>query len=156
MPTGIARGQKSSPDKEAIGRSRGDPSTKINATVDALGNPIGFSLTPGQAHDLKGADQLLPEIKADILIADKGYDAQERVIDILEKAEKRVIIPSKKNAKTPREYGDRDKDLYGARHLVENFFACLKQYRAVAKLYDKRAVNFLSAVYLVAIVVWLN
>jgi len=33
-------------------------STKIHATVDALGNPTGFHLTPGQAHDLEGADAL--------------------------------------------------------------------------------------------------
>lgn len=32
---------------------------KIHATVDALGNPTGFHLTPGQAHDLEGADTLL-------------------------------------------------------------------------------------------------
>jgi len=63
-------------------------STKINATVDALGNPIGFALTPGQACDLDGADILLPQIEADIVIADKGFDADERVIDPLEKAGK--------------------------------------------------------------------
>lgn len=45
---------------QAIGRSRGGLSTKIHATVDALGNPTGFHLAPGQAHDLEGADALLP------------------------------------------------------------------------------------------------
>jgi transposase len=49
-------------------------STKIHATVDALGNPTRFHLTPGQAHDLEGADALL---------ADKAYDADERVIEPL-------------------------------------------------------------------------
>ena len=99
----IARGQKkSSPDEEAIGRSRGGLSTKIHATVDALGNPTSFLLTPGQAHDLAGADQLLPEIGAETVIADKGYDAQERVIGILEKSGKKAIIPSKSNVKEPR------------------------------------------------------
>ncbi|ANB17945.1 Transposase [Dokdonella koreensis DS-123] len=38
----------------AIGRCRGGPSTTIHATVDALGNPTGFHLTPGQVHDLEG------------------------------------------------------------------------------------------------------
>jgi hypothetical protein len=61
-------------------------STKINATVDALGNPTGFTLTPGQACDLDGADILLPQITADVVIADKGFDADERVIEPLEKA----------------------------------------------------------------------
>ncbi|MCW8201178.1 IS5/IS1182 family transposase, partial [Verminephrobacter aporrectodeae subsp. tuberculatae] len=35
------------PENQAIGRSRGGASTKIHATVDALGNPTGFLLTPG-------------------------------------------------------------------------------------------------------------
>ena len=39
---------------QAIGRSRSGLSTKIHATVDALGNPTGFHLTAGQAHDLQG------------------------------------------------------------------------------------------------------
>ena len=83
MLTSTAREQKKScPEKESIGRSRGGPSTKINATVDALGNPTSFSLIPGQAHDLEGADQLLPNVEADIVIADKAYDAKERVIEI--------------------------------------------------------------------------
>lgn len=54
-------------------------STKIHATCDALGNPTGFHLTAGQAHDLEGADVLLPEIEAEAVLADKAYDADERV-----------------------------------------------------------------------------
>ena len=47
-------------------------STKIHALVDALGNPVGFCLTGGEVHDLVGADQLLPDMQADTLIADKA------------------------------------------------------------------------------------
>jgi transposase len=128
-------------------------STKINATVDALGNPTGFTLTPGQACDLDGADILLPRIKADILIGDKGFDADERVIVPLEQAGKIVVIPPKANRKQPRPY---DKELYKARHLIENFFAKLKQFRAIATRYDKRAINFLAGVYLASTIIWLN
>jgi transposase len=128
-------------------------STKINATVDALGNPIGFALTPGQACDLDGADILLPQIEADIVIADKGFDADERVIDPLEKAGKTTVIPPKANRKHKRDY---DKELYKARHLIENFFAKLKQFRAIATRYDKRAINFLAGIYLAAIIIWLD
>ncbi|MBD2542290.1 transposase, partial [Planktothricoides raciborskii] len=49
-----------------------------------------------------------------------------------------------------------DKELYKARHLIENFFARLKQYRAIATRYDKTARNFLGAIYLIASVIWLN
>lgn len=128
-------------------------STKINATVDALGNPTGFTLTPGQACDLDGADILLPQIKADIVIGDKGFDADERVILPLERAGKIVVIPPKANRKQPRPY---DTELYKARHLIENFFARLKQFRAIATRYNKRAINFLAGVYLASTIIWLN
>lgn len=128
-------------------------STKIHATTDALGNPLSFHLTPGQACDLDGSDLLLPKLIAPIILADKGYDAHRRVITPLTAQGKTVVIPSKSNRIAPREY---DKDLYKARHLIENFFARLKQYRGIATRYDKRAVNFLGAIYLAAAVIWLN
>jgi len=128
-------------------------STKIHATVDALGNPTSFMLTPGQAHDLNGADELLPGLDADALLADKAYDADERVLDLLQEAEMTPVIPPKSNRKEPRDY---DKDLYKARHLIENFFCKLKQYRAIATRYDKTARNFISAIYLASAVIWLN
>jgi hypothetical protein len=40
-----------------------------------LGNPLSFILTPGPAHDLQGADALLPEMAAEVLLADKAFDA---------------------------------------------------------------------------------
>lgn len=90
---------------------------------------------------MDGADVLLEDLEADTLLADKGYDADERVIDKLEKQGKTAVIPPKKNRKEKREY---DKYLYQARHLIENFFAKLKQYRAIATRYDKRKINFLD------------
>lgn len=103
--------------------------------VDALGNPIAFHLTQGQACDLDGSDVLLPFIKAKALLADKAYDADERVRDVLRTAGKEAVIPSKKNRTTPYLY---DRCLYKVRPLVENFFCKLKQYRAIARVTTKR------------------
>lgn len=128
-------------------------STKIHAECDALGNPTRFYLSEGQACDLDGSDQFLEDFKAEALLADKAYDADERVIHKLEALGKQVVIPPKKNRKEPRDY---DKELYKARHLIENFFAKLKQYRAIATRYDKLANTFLGAVYLASAIIWLN
>jgi transposase len=128
-------------------------STKIHTLVDALGNPVGFFLTPGQAHDLQGADALLPDMKADTLLADKAFDADQRVIEPLEAAGKTCVIPSKSNRKKPRPY---DKQIYKARHLIENFYCSLKRFRAIATRYDKTATNFLAAIHLAAAIIWLN
>ena len=128
-------------------------STKIHAVVDALGNPLAFKLTAGQAHDLVGADALLPQIAANTLIADKAYDADERVIDRLAELGKTAVIPPRRGRTTPRDF---DKHLYQARHLIENFFCKLKQFRAIATRYDKTARNFLAAIHLAAATIWLN
>ncbi|ADJ27009.1 transposase IS4 family protein [Nitrosococcus watsonii C-113] len=116
----------------------------MHATCDALGNPTGFHLTPGQAHDLQGADALLPAILENIesLLADKAYDAREKVLELLEQARVEGVIPPKSNRIKQRDY---DEDMYKWRHLIENFFAKLKQYRAIATQYDKRASTSLGA-----------
>ncbi len=153
MPTNTAQALKKRGEIQAIRRSRGGLSTKIHVTVDALGNPTGFLVTPGQACDLEGADALLPALAAPVVMADKGYDADERVFQPLAQTGKTAVISPKENRKTQRAY---DKDLYQARHRIENLFCKLKQFRALATHYDKTVRNFLAAVYLAAATVWLS
>jgi len=88
-----------------------------------------------------------------MLIADKAYDADERVIWPLREAGIKPVIPAKANRKQLRLH---DKDLYKARSLIENFFCKLKQFRAIATRYDKTARYFLAAIQLAAAVVLLN
>ena len=110
-------------------------------------------LTAGQVHDLAGADALLPGMEAKALLADKAYDADKQVIEPLAAAGKTAVIPPKSNRKNPRIHDDA---LYEARHLIENFFAWAKQFRAIATRYDKTARNFLAAFQLIATLHWLN
>jgi transposase len=128
-------------------------STKIHALLDALGNPLGFHLSGGEAHDLVGADHLLPDMQADTLIADTAFDADNRVIEPLAASGKTAVIPPRSNRRSPRPF---DRDLYKARHLIENFLAKLKQFRAIATRYNKTACNFLAAIHLAASAIWLN
>ena len=153
MRTSIVLEQKKNSGPQEIGRSAGGLSTKIHALSDALGNPINFFLSPGNAHDFTGADALLPNLKSCKLLGDKAYGSEDRGVKPLESRGIGVVIPSKKNSLNPRAI---DKHLYQARHLIENFFARLKQYRAIATRYDKLARNFLGGIYLAAIMVWLN
>jgi transposase len=93
------------------------------------------------------------ELEADALIADKAFDADARVLEPLAAAGKTAVIPPRANRSSPRDY---DRELYAARHLIENLFAKIKQFRAIATRYEKTRRNFLAAVQLVASVVWLN
>ena len=121
--------------------------------MDALGNPVALHLTGGEAHDLAGADALLPGRTATTLIADRGDDAEARMLAPLRDAGKVAVIPPKRHRAVARDY---DRDLYAARHLIEHFFCRLKQYRAIATRYDKTRRNFLAAVQLVATAILLN
>lgn len=119
-----------------------------------MGNPTGFHLTPGQAHDLEGSDALMDEIPdGSHVLADKAYDADERVREKLKEKNCTAVIPPRSNRNNPAQY---DQEIYKDRHLIENFFAKLKQYRAIATRYDKTALNFLGAIYLAASIIWLN
>jgi len=92
-------------------------------------------------------------MQADTLIADKAFDADARVLEPLAAVVKTAVIPPRANRSALRDY---DRELYAARHLIENFFAKIKQFRAIATRYEKTARNFLAAVHLVASVIWLN
>jgi transposase len=90
---------------------------------------------------------------ADVLIADEAFDADDRAIGPLATAGKSAVIPPRQNRKTPRPF---DEEVYKARHLIENFFCKLKQFRAIATRFDKTARNFLAAIHLAAATIWLN
>ena len=96
---------------------------------------------------------MLPQLAARTLIADKGYDAEGRVLAPLRAAGKEAVIPPRRNRTDQRPY---DPDLYQARHLIENFFCRLKQFRAIATRYDKTKRNFLAAIHLAASAILLN
>ena len=102
---------------------------------------------PRQANGLEGADVLLAQTAAETVITNKGYDAQALVLELLPAQGKGVVIASCSCKKAARDYAPH---FYQARHLIENFFARLKQCRAIATRYDKTALNFLGAVHLAA------
>jgi transposase len=115
-----------------------------------LGNPLDFILTPGQAHDLEGADALLPDMAAEALLADKAFDADKRVIEPLLARGKSFVIPPKSNRKVQRDF---DRDAYKARHLIENFFCKLKEFKRIAMRADKTDQSFSAMIYLAAAVI---
>ncbi len=91
-----------------------------------------------------------PESEA--IIADKGYDSQA-IREQIQAKGSTPVIPRKENSTI----GNKDLDwhLYKLRHLVENAFARLKHFRAVATRYDKLKRNFVSMVALACAFIWL-
>lgn len=92
----------------------------------------GFTSPPDKLVTRAGGDQLQPLLVADTLLANKGYDPDQRVIDRLNAEGKTTVISPRRNCKTLETY---DAQLYKARHLIKNFFPKLKQYQAIATRY---------------------
>ena len=110
-------------------------------------------LTPGNISDITVAPTLLTHAAgARYVLADKGYDA-DPLRRSLRQGGAVPVIPGRSGRKRPVIY---DKSRYHDRHLIENAFGRLKDFRRVATRYDKLAANFLSAVALATIVAfWL-
>ena len=141
---------------QAISKSVAGRATKIHLAVDAHGNPISFIVSDGTTHDVKVAPDLVDNIDlsdTDIICADKGYDS-----DALRKHIKRAgsfdNIPRKQNTKLDNKH--MDWDLYKIRHLVENAFAHLKRFRAIATRYDKLKQSYENTVALACAFIWLK
>lgn len=128
---------------QAIGLSRGGNTSKIHLAVDSYGLPIEFIITGGDVHDSKVANELIALLpQSDFIITDKGYDS-EAIRNKIRERNSIPVIPRKKNSKVGN--ADIDWCLYKYRHLVENSFARLKHFRAIATKYDKLKMNFESA-----------
>jgi transposase len=138
---------------QAIGLSRGGKTTKIHALTDVVGRPFRLILTPGNVADVKAAPVLLEQpTGAQHLLGDKGYDS-DALREQLRSEGVAPVIPGRSNRKTPVVL---DKERYKDRHLVENAFCRIKDFRRVATRYDKLAINFLSTVALaVVLAYWL-
>ena len=78
------------------------------------------------------------------LVADKGYDAYS-LRRLARDSGATPVIPGRRNRKRTIRY---DKPRYAGRHLIENAFCRLKDFRRIHTRYDKLAANFLSAVAL--------
>ena len=100
--------------------------------------------------DCTQAGELIKGIAAQSLIADKGYDT-DAIVHQAQAAGMEVVIPPKSNRKHPREY---DGHLYKLRHLVENAFLRLKQWRGIATRYAKRSSSYLAAVQFRCAILW--
>ena len=129
---------------------------------DALGSPLAFTLTPGQAGDCPQAVPLLERVapervevvpeRVEAVLADRGYDSDALVAHIATMGAE-AVIPSRKNRTVVR---DHDRDLYRERNQVERFFNRIKHYRRVATRYEKTARCFMAMLHVVSAMVWLR
>jgi transposase len=136
--------------------------------------PISYALTAGQRHDRIGFDPVMagiriprhrgrPRTRPARLLGDKAYSVAAIRADLRRRGIT-VTIPERRDQHTNRaNRGSRggrppafDRDRYRERNTIERAINKLKQFRAVATRYDKRAFMYLATVDIATIKIWLR
>lgn len=161
--------------RQALGRSGGGLTTKVHLAVDGQGLPLSIVLTPGNVNDATAFGQVLdgiripradagrPRTKPDRVLGDKAYSSRA-IRHLLRRRGIAVTIPERRDQEANRRRRGRlggrppafDKDIYRDRNVVERCFACLKQFRAVATLFDKLADRYRAGFVLASLILWLR
>jgi transposase len=162
------------PATEALGRSRGGFTTKLHLASDGRGRPLALHVSEGQRHDSRELETVLDRIRVPqprgrprqrprLLCLDRGY-SYVRCRDALRRRKIPHVIPERKDQRAQRQRKGRrggrpprfERALYARRNEVERCINRLKQFRAVATRYDKRAVNYLAVATFAAIILWIR
>ena len=122
------------------------------ALADAVGNLTDFRLLPGQAHDLRGTGALIDGLTCGQLLADRAFDA-DWLREALTGAGIEPVIPPKSNRRFPAGF---DRETYKWRHLIENLFGRLKEYRGIAMRCCKTDESYSAFIALAATVIRLR
>ena len=164
--------QVTHPADEALGRSRGGLTTKLHLACDSLGRPLSVVLSPGQRHESTQLGAVLDAIRVprpggrgrprkcpDHVIADKGY-SHAACRRLLRRRGIPHTIPERRDQRQ-RRAGRRGRPLhfdaarYRQRNVAERGIGALEQWRGMASRHEKRAVNYRTAVIIVALIRWL-
>ena len=108
-----------------------------------------FELLPGHRYDTVGVAPLIHELDFGGLLADKAFDCNW-IIDDLNERGAVICISQRPQRKAPLEI---DLELYKARHLIENFFGKLKEFKRIAMCADKTDTSFSAMIHIAAAVI---
>jgi transposase len=113
-----------------------------------LGNLVRFELLPGHRFDTVGVAPLIKDLDFGGLIADKAFDSNWIIENLNERGAKIVISQHPRRA----EPIIIDAEIYKWRHLIENFFCKIKEFKRIAMRSDKTDQSFAAMIYACATV----
>ena len=122
------------------------------ALTDALGNLVRFCFLPGQRSEIVGVPSLIEGLSFGALLADKAFDADHLRRDLKERGAE-AVIPAKRNRIV---HIPHDKEMYKWRHLVENYFCKIREFRGVNTRYDKTDASYKATWAIAATVIALR
>ncbi len=123
--------------------------TKILALTDALGNLVRFELLPGNRYDTVGVEPLIAGIEFGALLADKAFDSNPIIAEVDKRGAKVVISQHPRRAQPLKI----DAEMYKWRHLIENFFGKLKEFKRIAMRVCKTDQSFAAMIHLVGAII---
>lgn len=104
---------------------------------------------PGQRYDTVGVAPLIHGIEFDALIADKAFDSNWIIAELIERGAG-IVISQRPQRASPLAIDD---EIYKWRHLIENFFCKLKEFKRIAMRSDKTDESFEAMIYLCSAVI---
>ncbi|KOT88473.1 transposase [Streptomyces sp. NRRL F-5755] len=172
-PSACGRGPKKGQSwpGEAVGRSRGGPTTKIHLACDGQGRPLAFTLTVGNINDCTQFEAVMARLRIQrcgpgrlrtrpaLVVADKGYSST-KIRAYLRGRGIKAAIPERIDQINGRiRRGESrcrlNRAAYRRRNLAERCFNQLKHHKALATRYDKHARHYQAMVTLACLKLWL-
>jgi transposase len=99
-----------------------------------------------------GVEPLIRNVEFGALIADKAFDSNW-IIEELDQRGAKIVVSQRPNRKTPL---DIDKEVYKWRHLVENYFCKIKEFKRIATRSDKTDASYAAMINLTAAIIGLR
>ena len=119
--------------------------------ADALGRPLRFIVTAGQAGDLTQAPALLDGQTGAAVLADKAYDSKA-LRTLIADMGAAAVIPSNRSRKIIVPHAA----AYKHRNRIERCFNRLKHFRRFATRYERRTIPFVGLIHLAASMIWMT
>lgn len=108
-----------------------------------------FVLLPAHRYDSTGVAPLIEDVTFGGLIADKAFDSDALTAELNKRGAKVVISQHPACAQRLKI----DLETYKWRHLIENFFCKLKEFKRTALRADKTDQSFTAMIYLASAVI---
>lgn len=117
--------------------------------MDALGNLVRFVLTPANRYDTVGVAPLIHGVEFDAVLADKAFDSNWIIEDMNARGAK-IVISQRPQRLQPLVIDD---EMYKWRHLIENYFQKMKEFKRIAMRSDKMDSSYTAMINLCAAVI---
>ena len=117
--------------------------------MDALGNLVRFVLMPANRYDTVGVAPLIKGVEFDAMLADKAYDSNWIIEDMNARGAK-IVISQRPQRLQPLVIDD---EMYKWRHLIENYFQKLKEFKRIAMRSDKTDTSYAAMINICAAII---